>query len=118
MQQNTGPIANLRTHRKRAGLSQRELARLLGYTDEGAVSRHEQSQSLPPLLIALCYEIIFQVPVAVLFSGLHGSAQEVVEGRLSELERELGQRSGNEAGASLVAQKLLWLYERRADSEA
>jgi DNA-binding XRE family transcriptional regulator len=119
MQHDTGPIANyLRTHRKRAGLSQRELAGLLGYTDEGAISRHEQSQTLPPLLIAISYEIIFKAPVSALFPGIHGTLQEGIEDRLLELEHELGQRSARGATAPFVAQKLLWLYERHANSEA
>src|SRR5205085_1827135 len=89
MQHNTGPIANyLRTHRKRAGLSQRELARLLGYTDEGAISRHEQSQTFPPLFIAISYEIIFKAPVSTLFPGIHVTLREEIENRLSELEHE------------------------------
>src|SRR2546425_6225186 len=32
----------LRTHRKRAGMSQRELGLLIGYEHEGQVSRHER----------------------------------------------------------------------------
>jgi len=115
-QRNTGPLGNyLRTHRKKAGLSQRELGRLLGYgNQETTVSRHEQSHTLPPLLIALCYEVLYNAPISQLFPGIHLTAKQVIELRLLEFESELENRSGKGVSAALVAQKLMWLYERRS----
>jgi transcriptional regulator with XRE-family HTH domain len=103
----------LKTHRRRSGLTQREMGELLGYNDPGQVSRHERSKSLPPLRIALAYELIFRVPAAVLFIGLHGSTKENIEKKLQSMEAELQERTALDADAKLVAQKLVWLNERR-----
>src|SRR5690242_6485863 len=104
----------IRRHRKKCGLSQEELGRILGYADEGAVSRHEQSATIPPLLTAIAYETVFQVPISQLFPGLHAAVEEAVNHRIGELETELQQRIVNARGARLVAQKLAWMDERRA----
>lgn len=60
------------THRKRAGLSQRELGKILGYTSV-TVFRHEHVVALPPLLTALRYEVLFSVRVSTLFAGMRES---------------------------------------------
>src|SRR5229473_144274 len=83
----------LRTHRKRAGMSQRELGLLIGYQHEGQVSRHERSKTVPPLLTALAYEIIFRVPVSAIFTGFHSSVTQMVEDGLSAFEQKLQGRS-------------------------
>lgn len=112
------PLANyVRIHRRRVGLSQRELGRLLGYKDEGPVSRHERFHSLPPLLIALGYEIVFQAPVSEIFPGLTHTVELVVEKQLAELENELQGRCASGPGAAAVARKLEWLSERRSSGD-
>lgn len=109
-----GTLGNyVRTHRKTAGLSQRELGRLLGYGDEGQVPKHEFSRSLPPLLIALSYEIVFRVPVSEIFPGLHEVVEQAVERNLAELEEVLRQCSGKGSRAAATAHKLEWLHARR-----
>jgi hypothetical protein len=108
------PLANyVRIHRRKAGLSQRELGRVLGYKDEGPVSRHEQCYSVPPLLIALGYEIVFQASVSEIFPGLRDTVELAVEEQLAALESELQGRSARAPGAAAVARKLVWLSERR-----
>ena len=102
----------LRTHRKKTGLSQRDVARVLGYDDEGPVSRHERFHSTPPLLMAISYEIMFKVPVSELFAGLRDFVEATIEERLSELQKELEQGSGKGQKASGTARKLEWLYGR------
>jgi transcriptional regulator with XRE-family HTH domain len=104
----------LRTHRKRSGLSQREVGELLGYKDVGEVSRHERSMSIPPLTIALAYEVIFRVPVSAIFVGLHGSIKRDLENKLLQLETEFQDRDATNPAANLVAQKLVWLAERKS----
>jgi transcriptional regulator with XRE-family HTH domain len=103
----------LKAHRRRSGLTQRELGELLGYRDPGQVSRHERSMSLPALTTALAYEVIFRVPVAVLFVGLHGSTKENIESKMRQLEAKLQGRTTLGRDANLVAQKLMWLNGRR-----
>lgn len=107
------------THRKKAGLSQVELGRLIGYDGRASVSRHETSASLPPLPTAMCYEAIFGVPVSELFPGLRETVEEAVAKRLSVLERELSEKDVPSTHRSRQhARKLAWLDERRAIRES
>jgi len=103
----------LRTHRRKAGLSMLELGILLAYADEGAVSRHERSKTLPPLLIAIAYEVIFQAPVSELFPGMREMVELTIEPRLLRFEQELQEINQRNNKALRVAQKLAWLNERR-----
>src|SRR2546429_9576493 len=59
----------LRTYRKRSGLTQREVAFLVGCRNGAQVSRYEKRRRLPPLRTALACEAAFGVPVAELFAG-------------------------------------------------
>jgi len=59
----------LRMHRKRADLSQAEVAFLLGLENGSDVSRHEQNRRVPSLDAALAYEVILGQPVVELFAG-------------------------------------------------
>lgn len=104
----------IRRHRKKSGLTQQELGRVLGYADEGAVLRHERSATLPPLLTAIAYEAVFHVPVSELFPGLQSAVEQAVNSRLAELESELQTENTKAKRSRLVAQKLAWLDERRA----
>jgi DNA-binding XRE family transcriptional regulator len=103
----------LRAQRKKAGLSQREIGKLLGYRDPGTVVCHEQARTIPPLRTALAYELIFGVPVSAIFIGIHTSVTREVEERLSHFEGELGNRDARGRDANRTAQKLIWLNERR-----
>lgn len=107
-------IANyLRTHRKKSGLSQRELASILGFLTEIQVSRHERSITIPGLLIALAYEVVFCVPIAEMFPGLHGTVETNIEERLAELEAGLHQSTAKGRKAASVARKIEFLSERK-----
>jgi DNA-binding XRE family transcriptional regulator len=103
---------HLRRHRKQSGLSQREIGALLGYRKQWQVSRHERSETLPPLLIALAYQVIFQAPVSVIFVGMHGAALKMVERNLAAFEQNLTS-GGTRQSARAIAQKLKWLKDRR-----
>lgn len=100
------------SHRKRAGLNQKELGSLLGYPDEGPVSRHERLRSIPPLYIALGYQAIFHVPVAELFPAAYDKIRESIEARLQEMRRDLEQSSAKGRQAARIARKLTWMWER------
>ncbi len=104
---------NLRTHRKNSGLTQRDVARAVGYRHAGAVLRHETFRSTPPLDVAFGYEIIFRVPVARIFVGLRKEVEKQIEARLSEMETTWGMRSAKERSAKAIAQRLAYLWERR-----
>jgi DNA-binding XRE family transcriptional regulator len=103
----------LRTHRRKTGLSQRDLGRVLGYQDEGPVSRHERFQVLPPLRIALGYEIVFHIPISEIFAGLRDAIEQDIEKELVNLERGMQERSGKGRHAAATARKLEWLSERK-----
>jgi DNA-binding XRE family transcriptional regulator len=104
----------LRTHRKRAGMSQRELGLLIGYKHEGQVSRHERSKTVPPLLTALAYQIIFRVPVSAMFPGFHSAVTQMVEGNLIDLGKTLQGRLEKDPNIKATAQTLRWLANRQA----
>jgi DNA-binding XRE family transcriptional regulator len=111
---NQGNVENyLRTHRKKAGLGQREIGRLFAYKRDGAVSRHERAKALPTLRVAIAYEILFRTPISKLFPGLTKAMRALVERRLLQLEQDLQKRSAKGSEARRVAQKLAWLSERR-----
>jgi len=102
----------LRYHRKQSGLSQREIAQLLGYPDQDPVSRHERSRSMPPLIIALSYQAIFRVPVSELFPGHYEKTRRTIDERLAKMERDLHEGSARDRSASMTAHKLEWMCER------
>jgi len=106
-------VANwLRVHRRKAGLTQREIARLLGYDDPYQVSRHERMKTAPPLIIALAYEVLFGESVSTLFSAFRLTAASAVERSIEEFERHL-QEEGKGRAAGRTAQKLQWLTDRK-----
>ena len=69
---------NLILYRKRMGFTQRQVARLLGHRDTSMVSHYERGRSLPPLIVALGFEIIFRVPVAFLFPALYDTLKQQI----------------------------------------
>lgn len=103
----------LRTHRKRSGLTQREVGTLLGYKDPGQISRHERATSIPPLEAALAYEVIFRVPIAVIFLGIRDAVGRDVDARLDELAVALRSGEVTNANPRMIAQKLAWLREQQ-----
>jgi transcriptional regulator with XRE-family HTH domain len=75
----------LRTFRMRAGLSQDEVAALLGVTGGSEVSRHETFRRMPNLATALRYEAIFGVPVRELFLGEYQKVETELQARAQEI---------------------------------
>ena len=103
----------LRTHRKKSGLSQSELASILGLVTELQISRHERSLTLPQFLTAISYEIVFQVPISELFPGLYETVRQNIDGRLFELEERLQESCTKGRKAAFIARKLEWIWERK-----
>jgi DNA-binding XRE family transcriptional regulator len=109
------PLVNyLRAHRRKAGLTQSDLARIIGYGNDVVISRHEGLDGIPPLLIALTYQIVFRVHVSEMFVGLTQTVEIDVEARLAEFEEYLGKQSARGPRAAAIARKLEWLSERRS----
>lgn len=103
----------LRTYRKKSGLSQRDLAEVLGLISEWRISEHERSITIPRLLTAISYEIVFNVPLSELFPGIYGAIRENIECRLGELEARLHVSSAKGRAAIPIAKKLEWICERK-----
>src|SRR6266571_3208293 len=79
----------LRTYRKRSGLTQRDVAFLVGCRNGAQVSRYEKRWRLPPLRTALALEAAFGVPVSELFAGLREVAGNSVGARVLALRSKL-----------------------------
>lgn len=79
----------LRTFRKRAGLSQDEVAFLLGSRRGARVSDHERAGKQPTLKTVLAYEAIFRIPVRELFAGLYRKVEKTTAARARRLARKL-----------------------------
>jgi DNA-binding XRE family transcriptional regulator len=109
------PLANyLRAHRRKTGLTQHDVARVLGHSARGVVSHHERFESVPSLWVALSYQVLYRVPVSDIFAGLTETVEFDVEGQLAEFESYLGEQSANRHRAAAIARKLEWLGERRS----
>lgn len=109
--------SRLRIHRTKSGLSQRELAYILGYTNVLPIIRHERAARAPLFLTALAYQAVFRIPVAELFPGFAETVAYGVEKRLGELERSLQEKDGKGRNARSIARKLEWITARRIGIE-
>jgi DNA-binding XRE family transcriptional regulator len=103
----------LRFLRRKSGLTQRQLAQVLGSVTRNQVSRHERSVAAPSLIAALGYQTVFHEPISDIFPGLYHTVAAGVEERLEELETELGKSTIKGRAALPIARRLEWLAERR-----
>jgi transcriptional regulator with XRE-family HTH domain len=99
--------------RKRSGLRQKDLARILGSVTASQISRHERSVAPPSILVALGYEALFKKSVSEIFPGLFHSIEIAVEKQLDDYEDELQSSNAKGSAALPVAIQLEWLCERR-----
>lgn len=100
------PLHNyLRTYRKRSGLSQDEVAFLLGVRCGTKISRYERSARKPGLEAALAYELVFDVPARRLFAGMFRKVEAATIRRAKALIRRLSPATRN----ALAARKLALL---------
>ncbi len=100
----------LRTYRKRSGLSQAEIAYLVGCKSRGQISQYERRNSMPPLRTALALQATLNVPVSDLYAGKYDSITKQVHRRAHHLAVELRTKSPVR-GMSLYVYKLQWLVE-------
>jgi transcriptional regulator with XRE-family HTH domain len=102
----------LETYRKDLGLTQQEVAFLLGSEDGAQVSRYENRRRLPPIETALACEEIFGVPSAELFAGIRQSVGKDVAKRRLELMSRLQAKALKGSAAQINAYKLRRLADR------
>jgi len=91
----------IRSARKRAGLTQDELAYLLGGRGGKLVSRYELFEREPMLPAALALEAALGVPSRELFAGIYEEALETVKHRAGVMEMQLNHK----AASKLVERK-------------
>lgn len=82
----------LRALRRRSSLSQEDVAFLLGTYTGTRVSRHETGVCVPPLEVALAYEIIFGTGTADIYEDLRLQVTNDVLKRAHTLHESLAHR--------------------------
>jgi transcriptional regulator with XRE-family HTH domain len=80
----------LKSHRKRVGLIQEDMAVLIGVQSASQVSRHESSEREPDLRTAIAYSIVFDVSLRELLPKLHREIAGEVNARATKLISEVG----------------------------
>jgi transcriptional regulator with XRE-family HTH domain len=93
----------LRTYRKKLGLTQREVAFLLGYRGNAKVSRYERQGPIPTLKTIFAYEAIFQKPARELFAGIYDRAERETLRRARLLVSRLRTRQASPVLARKIA---------------
>jgi len=85
-----GKLPNyVRASRKKAGLSQDDLALLLGCGSGTKVSRYERFRRQPGLATVFALEAIFGTPARELFAGIYADAEQQTLDRARALIRQL-----------------------------
>ena len=102
----------LKMYRRRAGLTQAEMAYLLGFDNKGVVSRYEKRTRIPPLQAAIACEAVFGIPVSELFAGMRETAEKDIQKRLLELRSKLQTKDSKGSEAQVDAHKLQWISGR------
>src|SRR2546428_4127187 len=92
----------LRTYRKRSGLSQDEVAFLLGCQNGTKVSRYERFSRKPNLETLFAYEVVFDAPARELFAG----AYQKVEKRISNQAQVLARKLSRATPSTMASRKL------------
>ena len=96
----------LRTHRRRQGLSQADVARLLGAASGTKVSRYENFTRMPGALTVFAFEIVFNQPASELFAGRYDAIRLAVQERARRLLKDFDARPGPPAGKTLRKREL------------
>lgn len=99
--------------RKRAALSQDELAHIIGDVDRSTISRYESGEQVPSTEFVLGCLVLFGVGPRELFTGLYESIQERVINNAAEVEQAL---RGDTSEAAARKRKLLLRMVERAHS--
>lgn len=85
--------AYVRTHRRRWGLTQKELGWLLGIANRTAVSRIEMSKRKPAAECLVACAIIFDLPLEAIFPGFLEEIERGVSRRVITLRGKLTERT-------------------------
>jgi DNA-binding XRE family transcriptional regulator len=99
----------LRTFRRKTGLTQREVAFLLGSDDATQVSHHERGTRLPNLSTALAYHLILGPPIEVLFADVRSGLKLRAKNRLRRLRARLASKHETGRKAQVTLKKISWI---------
>lgn len=66
---------NLKEYRLKAGLTQKDVARKLGFTNEVSICHWEQGKNIPNLINLLKLSKVYNAPIHILYSNLF---QEII----------------------------------------
>lgn len=102
----------IRTYRKRASLTQKDVAFLLGSKSSAGISRHERFKQTPDLQTLLAYEVLFHTPVRHLFGGTHQKIERKLRFRIRLLIRKLAEAGSGKAVQRKIALLKSYLEER------
>ncbi len=87
------PLPNyLRTHRKRARLSQQDVAFLIGCKSSARISRYERCRQNPNLRTLLAYELLLHTPIRELYGGVAEEVERDMKKRVRLFVRHLARR--------------------------
>jgi len=81
----------LKTYRKRAGLTQDELALLLGCRCGAQISQYEKLSQDPGLKTAFAFQLLFGIPAQEIFPGIFQKVQDDTVKRVQLLSRKLNE---------------------------
>jgi len=71
----------IRKYREEIGISQDELAILIGLEGRGAISLFESALRIPDLARLIALELIFEEPIQVIFAGIAEDVRDDVKNR-------------------------------------
>jgi transcriptional regulator with XRE-family HTH domain len=91
----------LRTHRRRHGFSQAEIAMLLGTVAGTKVSRYENFTRMPGALTIFAFEVIFNQPASELFAGSFEAVRFAIQERARRMVEQLNARQDKKTQKTL-----------------
>lgn len=106
----------IRSYRRKAHLSQEDVAFLLGGTSGTSVSRHERGRRAPTVQTALAYEVILGKPVGELYTRFLAALRQSIATRAEQLLSKDGDFSNGIVRAS--SERRLRELRRIADERA
>lgn len=82
-------LCYLRTYRRNWGLTQKDLAELVGIASPVQISRYENSKRAPKIEVALACQVIFGVPPSTMFPDAYALAEDEVMRNMCQIDQRL-----------------------------
>lgn len=104
-------LCYLRTHRRVWGLTQPDLAALIGFKSANHISRIENGKRDPTVEVAFACQVIFGIPPSAMFPRIHALVEEKTMQNIYRLHLALSQTTSL---SGLRKRELLSLALKRA----